>query len=89
MPSIPVGQRSKYEFGTPERKSPFELCLPHYVRLADLKKAGIVKSWQQLRNMIEDVEFPPGIMLSEKRESVEFGRSTGVARDASRVQTRN
>jgi hypothetical protein len=63
VPNIPKEQQPP--FGPPSRQSPFELRLPHYVRFADLKKAGIVKSWQQVKNIIEDVGFPPGIMLSE------------------------
>lgn len=39
-------------------------AIPKYIRFADLKNAGIVKSWQQVKNMIQTVGFPPGVMLS-------------------------
>jgi predicted DNA-binding transcriptional regulator AlpA len=40
--------------------------LPTYVRFRDLQQAGIVNSWEQLSNLIEDYDFPPGILLSPK-----------------------
>jgi predicted DNA-binding transcriptional regulator AlpA len=38
--------------------------LPRYHRYCDLRDAGIVKSWQQLRRMIEQWGFPAGRLLS-------------------------
>jgi hypothetical protein len=38
--------------------------LPVYVRFHDLRAAGIVSKWPQLYNLIEDNEFPEGVLLS-------------------------
>ncbi len=38
--------------------------LPHYVRFRDLRAAGIVDNWEQLRNLVNDYAFPQGVLLS-------------------------
>jgi hypothetical protein len=38
--------------------------LPFYIRYRDLRAAGIVDSWQQLYNLIDDYGFPPGVLIS-------------------------
>ena len=38
--------------------------LPQYVRFVDLKAAGIVDNWTQLKRIVEVEGFPPGVMLS-------------------------
>ena len=38
--------------------------LPSYVRFRDLRNAGIVDNWEQLRNLVADYHFPPGMLLS-------------------------
>lgn len=38
--------------------------LPKLVRFKDLQAAGVVTNWQQLNNMIDDLGFPVGILLS-------------------------
>jgi hypothetical protein len=38
--------------------------LPHFVRYRDLHAAGIVASWQQLFNLIDDYGFPSGVLIS-------------------------
>jgi len=34
------------------------------LRFADLKAAGAVKHWAQVRRMVDNYGFPPGFMLS-------------------------
>jgi hypothetical protein len=41
-----------------------ETRLPTYCRYKDLRDAGIVNSWEQLRRMIEQWGFPAGRLLS-------------------------
>jgi predicted DNA-binding transcriptional regulator AlpA len=51
-----------------ERVPPYpgdESPLPVLCRFPDLKAAGIVDSWAQLRNQIERENFPRGVMLSK------------------------
>ena len=38
--------------------------LPRHVRFNDLRDRGIVKSWAQLKNLVEKCGFPCGQMLS-------------------------
>jgi hypothetical protein len=38
--------------------------LPVYVRYRDLQAAGLVNSWNQLANMVDNEGFPPGVLLS-------------------------
>lgn len=38
--------------------------LPRFVRYRDLFEAGLVASWTQLNTMIDELGFPPGILLS-------------------------
>jgi predicted DNA-binding transcriptional regulator AlpA len=38
--------------------------LPVYVRFRDIKTAGIARNWPTLTRLIEEENFPPGIMLS-------------------------
>ena len=47
---------SETEIGAPR--------LPSYVRFRDLRNAGIVDNWEQLRNLVADYHFPPGMLLS-------------------------
>jgi predicted DNA-binding transcriptional regulator AlpA len=38
--------------------------LPTFVRFHDLRAVGIVSNWPQLYNLIDDYDFPPGVLLS-------------------------
>jgi len=38
--------------------------LPIYIRYSDLEAAGIVKNWPTLTRLIEEENFPTGVMLS-------------------------
>jgi hypothetical protein len=38
--------------------------LPQFIRFRDLQHAGVVGNWEQLRNLISDHDFPPGMLLS-------------------------
>jgi hypothetical protein len=38
--------------------------LPVFVRIHDLRAAGIVSNWAQLYNLIDEYGFPHGVMLS-------------------------
>jgi predicted DNA-binding transcriptional regulator AlpA len=49
MPSLPPEQR--------------RALLPVFVRYKDLVESGIVRSWTQLLRMIDDEDFPAGVML--------------------------
>jgi hypothetical protein len=44
-----------------------ETHLPAYCRFKDLRDNGIVPNWQQLRRLVEDEDFPPGLLLSRHR----------------------
>jgi hypothetical protein len=39
--------------------------LPVFVRYPDLRAAGIVTSWMQLRRFIDGEGFPPGVLLGK------------------------
>jgi predicted DNA-binding transcriptional regulator AlpA len=39
-------------------------ALPVFVRYRDIKASGIAASWQQLNRLIDEANFPRGIMLS-------------------------
>lgn len=41
-------------------------ALPQLVRFADLKRAGVVRNWPQVRKLVERENFPPGRMLSQR-----------------------
>jgi predicted DNA-binding transcriptional regulator AlpA len=38
--------------------------LPKFVRFHDLRAVGIVSNWPQLYNLIDEYDFPPGVLLS-------------------------
>jgi len=38
--------------------------IPRLLRFADLKAAGVVKNWPQLKRLVDGDGFPPGFMLS-------------------------
>jgi hypothetical protein len=35
-----------------------------FMRFSDLKAAKVVNTWQQLRRMVENYDFPEGVLLS-------------------------
>ena len=37
---------------------------PRLLRFADLREAGIVTNWPQLKRLVDNGGFPPGFMLS-------------------------
>ncbi len=38
--------------------------IPRLLRFADLKAAGIVKNWPQVKRLVDGEGFPPGFLLS-------------------------
>jgi hypothetical protein len=53
-----------------------ETRLPSYCRYKDLRDAGIVNSWEQLRRMMEEQGFPAGLLLSANVRAWEIEKVT-------------
>jgi len=80
MPAIPPEQRARFDKAAQAARNDrrrVELrktatrndadddgSLPQYVRFADLKAAGIVNNWMQVKRLVEVEGFPLGVRLS-------------------------
>ena len=40
------------------------MSIAKLIRFADLKSAGVVKNWPQVKRLVEREGFPPGFLLS-------------------------